>query len=169
MLLVRPAAKPAGVKGRDVKGILPVMILMVVIFLLLLFWENELNDNVVMTSLEHVNVDYPQNGVPMRYCNYMILQRGIREADHACKKEHVFIHERPQKINSICTSPKKVPCQNHSTMLCFQSQTRLKMTVCQLTEGIQYPACRYHVFHTAGFALITCDGFGPVHFYGYVE
>ncbi|XP_008592367.1 PREDICTED: probable inactive ribonuclease-like protein 12 [Galeopterus variegatus] len=145
------------------------MILMVTIFMVLLFWENELSDEVTMLTLEHLHVDYPRNDASVRYCNFMITQRVIKDPDHTCKKEHVFIHERPRKINSICTSPKKVACQNHSTIFCFQSETKFKMTVCQLIEGTRYPACRYHISPTEGFVLVTCDDFGPVHFQGYVD
>ncbi|XP_008830774.1 probable inactive ribonuclease-like protein 12 [Nannospalax galili] len=145
------------------------MIFMVAIFLMLLFWENEVNEDAVVTSIEHLHVDYPQNGVPLRYCNYMILQRVLREHDHTCKKTHVFIHERPQKINSICTSSKKMVCPNYSDIFCFQSETRFRMTVCQLIDGTKYPACRYKVSPREGFVIVTCDDLGPVSFQGYVE
>ncbi|XP_014636490.1 PREDICTED: probable inactive ribonuclease-like protein 12 isoform X2 [Ceratotherium simum simum] len=145
------------------------MILMVIIFLLLLFWENELEDEGVASTLEQLHVDYPQSDIPVRYCNYMILQRIIKELDNTCKNEHVFIHERPRNINSICASPKKVACQNHSNILCFQSETKFKMTVCKLIEGTRYPACRYHISPTEGFILVTCDDMGPVNFQSYVE
>uniref|UniRef100_A0A8C2UI50 Ribonuclease A family member 12 (inactive) n=2 Tax=Chinchilla lanigera TaxID=34839 RepID=A0A8C2UI50_CHILA len=145
------------------------MVLMVVTFLLLLFWEREPDENIVVTSIEHLNVDYPKSNIPVRYCNSMILQRVIREPNHTCKKKHVFIHERPQKINSICISPRKMTCLNHSTIFCFQSEIRLKMTVCQLIGGTVYPGCRYQVSTVEGYVLITCDNLGPVNFQGYVE
>ncbi|KAI2570130.1 hypothetical protein G5576_009726, partial [Homo sapiens] len=85
------------------------------------------------------------------------------------KKEHVFIHERPRKINGICISPKKVACQNLSAIFCFQSETKFKMTVCQLIEGTRYPACRYHYSPTEGFVLVTCDDLRPDSFLGYVK
>ncbi|XP_007988862.3 probable inactive ribonuclease-like protein 12 [Chlorocebus sabaeus] len=171
MLPVRTTRKMTAVKPKDVKSLLPLMIIMVIIFLVLLFWENEVNDEVVTSTLEHLHVDYPQNDVPVpaRYCNHMIIQRVIREPDHTCKKEHVFIHERPRKINGICTSPNKVACQNLSAIFCFQSETKFKMTVCQLTEGTRYPACRYHYFTTEGFVLVTCDDLRPDTFLGYVK
>ncbi|XP_045383139.1 probable inactive ribonuclease-like protein 12 [Lemur catta] len=170
MLPVRAAAKNTGVKPRDMKGILPLMIIMVIIFLLLLLWENEVNEEIMqVSSLEHLHVDYPQSDIPVRYCNYMIIEKVIREPDYTCKKKHVFIHERPRKINSICTSPKKAPCQNHSTTFCFQSETKFQMTVCQLIEGTRYPACRYHISLIEGFVLVTCDDLRPVNFQGYVE
>ncbi|XP_006163145.1 probable ribonuclease 11 isoform X2 [Tupaia chinensis] len=140
MLPVRVTAKIT--EARNVKGILPLMILMAIIFLLILFWENEMNDEIGPPTIEHLHVDYPQNGHLERYCNHMIIQRVIREPDHACKKKHVFIHERPRKINSICTSPKKMACRNHSSVFCFQSETKFRMTICQLLEGSRYPACR---------------------------
>ncbi|KAI5931983.1 putative inactive ribonuclease-like protein 12 [Manis javanica] len=142
MLPVRAMAKTKGVKAKDAKGLLPLMMLMVIIFLLLMFWENELNEDVVSSTVEQLHVDYPQSDVPMRYCNYMILQRVIREPDNTCKKEHVFIHERARNINRICTSPNRSACQNQSSTLCFRSETKFKMTVCQLIEGTRYPACR---------------------------
>ncbi|KAM5235862.1 putative inactive ribonuclease-like protein 12 [Ctenodactylus gundi] len=145
------------------------MILMVVVFLLLLFWERELDEDTVMTSIEHLHVDYPQSVIPVRYCNAMVLQRVVREPDYTCKKEHIFIHERPQKINSVCVSPNKVACPNHSTVVCFQSETKFKMTVCQLTGGTKYPACRYHIAPAEGLLLVTCDNLGPVNFKGYIE
>ncbi|CAH6778993.1 probable inactive ribonuclease-like protein 12 [Phodopus roborovskii] len=145
------------------------MVLMVVVFLLLLFWENELSEDVVLTSLEHLHVDYPQNTIPLRYCNYMIQQRVIRGPGHTCKKLHVFIHERPQKINSICTSSKKATCENYTDIFCFQSETRFRLTVCQLIDGTRYPACRYQVSPIEGFVLVTCDDLGPVNFQGYVQ
>ncbi|XP_036736542.1 probable inactive ribonuclease-like protein 12 [Manis pentadactyla] len=158
-----------GVKAKDAKGLLPLMMLMVIIFLLLVFWENELNEDVVSSTIEQLHVDYPQSDVPMRYCNYMILQRVIREPDNTCKKEHVFIHKRARNINSICTSPNRSACQNQSSTLCFRSETKFKMTVCQLIEGTRYPACRYYNFHTKGFVLVTCDDIGPVNIQRYVE
>nr|XP_051678245.1 probable inactive ribonuclease-like protein 12 isoform X2 [Oryctolagus cuniculus]CDG32070.1 TPA: ribonuclease A I1 [Oryctolagus cuniculus] len=145
------------------------MVLMVIIFLMLLFWENELNENGVLFTLEHLHVDYPQDSAPVRYCNHMIQQRLIREPDHTCKLEHVFIHERPQKINSICMSPKRVACLNHSTIFCFQSETKFRVTVCELIEGTRYPACRYRISPTQAFIQVTCDDLGPVSFEGYVE
>ncbi|XP_010642559.1 probable inactive ribonuclease-like protein 12 [Fukomys damarensis] len=145
------------------------MILMVIIFLLLLFWEKEPDEDLVLTSIEHSNVDYPKSRIPVRYCNSMILQRIIREPNHTCKKEHIFIHERPQKINSICVSPRKMACPNHSTFFCFQSETKFKMTRCQLIGGTIYPACRYHVSSLEGYVLVTCDNLGPVNFQGFVE
>ncbi|XP_059129682.1 probable inactive ribonuclease-like protein 12 [Peromyscus eremicus] len=169
MLPVRARARRAGVKARDVKGILPLMVLMVIVFLLLLFWENETTEEIMLTSIEHLHVDYPQNSALLRYCNYMILQRVIREPDHACKKLHVFIHERPQKINSVCTSSKKMTCPNYSDSSCFQSETRFRMTVCQLIDGTRYPACRYQIAPIEGFVLVTCDDLGPVNFQGYIE
>uniref|UniRef100_H0WJW1 Ribonuclease A family member 12 (inactive) n=2 Tax=Otolemur garnettii TaxID=30611 RepID=H0WJW1_OTOGA len=153
--------------ARDVKGILPVMIIMVIVFLLLLFWENELSEDAIQVStLEHLHVDYPHSDIPVRYCNYMIIHRAIRERDRTCKKQHVFIHERPRKINNICVSPKRVACRNHSDILCFQSETMFQMTVCQLTEGTTYPACRYHISPMEGFVLVLCDELGPVKFLG---
>ncbi|XP_031217789.1 probable inactive ribonuclease-like protein 12 isoform X1 [Mastomys coucha] len=169
MLSARARAKRAGVKARNVKGILPLMVLMVMVFLLLLFWENELPEDVVLTSIEHLHVDYPQNAVPLRYCNNMIIQRVIREPDHTCRKVHVFIHERPQKINRICTSSKKVMCPNDSDIFCFQSETKFRMTVCQLIDGTKYPACRYQISPIEGFVFVTCDDLGPVNLQGYVE
>lgn len=151
------------------KGILPLMVLMVIVFLLLLFWENETTEDITLTSIEHLHVDYPQNSALLRYCNYMILQRVIREPDHACKKLHVFIHERPQKINSVCTSSKQMTCPNYSDSSCFQSETRFRMTVCQLIDGTRYPACRYQIAPIEGFILVTCDDLGPVNFQGYIE
>ncbi|XP_005087528.1 probable inactive ribonuclease-like protein 12 isoform X2 [Mesocricetus auratus] len=145
------------------------MVLMVLVFLLLLFWENEVNEDVVLTSLEHLHVDYPPNTGPVRYCNYMIQQRVIREPDHTCKKLHVFIHERPQKINSVCTSSKKATCTNLTGIFCFQSETRFRLTVCQLIDGTRYPACRYQIHPKEGFVFVTCDDLGPVNFQGYVE
>ncbi|XP_052046674.1 probable inactive ribonuclease-like protein 12 [Apodemus sylvaticus] len=145
------------------------MVLMVIVYLLLLFWENEQNEDVVLSSLEHLHVDYPQNPVPLRYCNYMILQRVIREPDHTCRKVHIFIHERPQKINRICTSSKKMACPNYSDMFCFQSETKFSMTVCELIDGTTYPACRYQISAVEGFVLVTCDELGPVNLQGYVE
>ncbi|XP_037357812.1 probable inactive ribonuclease-like protein 12 [Talpa occidentalis] len=168
MLPVRATVKIKGVRAKSVKDVLPVMILMVMIFLLLLFWENELNEDVVNSSLEHLHMDYPKE-VLGRYCNAKILQRIIREPNNSCKKEHVFIHERPRKINSVCNSPKKVACQNLSTILCFQSEIKFKMTVCQLIEGTRYPACRYHISPIEAFILITCSNIGPVNFQGYVR
>ncbi|XP_004694746.1 PREDICTED: probable inactive ribonuclease-like protein 12 [Condylura cristata] len=144
------------------------MILMVVIFLLLLFWENESNEDIVKSTLEHLHVDYPKEDL-RRYCNAMIFQRIIREPDNSCKKEHVFIHERPRIINSVCNSPKTVACQNLSTILCFQSEIKFKMTVCQLIEGTRYPACRYHISPTEAFILVTCNNMGSVNFQGYVR
>uniref|UniRef100_G3U2B0 Ribonuclease A family member 12 (inactive) n=3 Tax=Loxodonta africana TaxID=9785 RepID=G3U2B0_LOXAF len=145
------------------------IILMVIIFLLLLFWENEMNVESGMPTLEQLHVDYPQSDVPVRYCNYMILQRVIKEPDNTCKKEHVFIHERPQKINAICTSVKKKACSNHSKLFCFQSKIKFKMTACELIEGSRYPACRYHISPKEGFILVTCDEMGAVNFQGFVE
>lgn len=168
-LLLSVSSYSIGVRAKDVKGLLPLMILMVVIFLLILFWENELYEEVVASTIEHLHVDYPQSDIPVRYCNHMILQRIIREPDNTCKKEHVFIHERPRKINSVCGSPKKMACQNHSSVLCFQSEMRFKMTVCKLIGGAKYPACRYHISHTEGFIIVTCDETGPVTFQKYVE
>ncbi|XP_076982649.1 putative inactive ribonuclease-like protein 12 isoform X1 [Tamandua tetradactyla] len=169
MLPVRATAKRTGVTAKDVKALLPLMILMVIIFLLLLFWENESNEEVMLSTLEHLHVDYPQTDVPVRYCNYMILQRVIKEPDNTCKKEHVFIHERPRNINRLCTSLKKVTCQNRSTIFCFQSETKFKMTICQLIEGTRYPACSYHISSTEGFIFVTCDDMGPVNFQGFIE
>ncbi|KAM6200892.1 putative inactive ribonuclease-like protein 12 [Rhynchocyon petersi] len=141
---------------------------MVIVFLLLLFWENEMNEE-GMSTFEQLNVDYPQSDVPVRYCNYMILQRVIKEPDNTCKQQHVFIHERPKKINSVCTSLKKLACHNHSTLLCFQSRIKFKMTTCDLIEGTKYPACRYHISPKEGFILVTCDDIGPVNFQGFIE
>nr|XP_055198162.1 probable inactive ribonuclease-like protein 12 [Nyctereutes procyonoides] len=169
MLPVRAAAKTKGIRAEDVKGLLPLMILMVIIFLLLLFWENELHEEREVPTLEHLHVDYPQSDIPVRYCNRMVLQRVIRGPDNACKKEHVFVHERPREINRVCTSPKKRVCQNHSSILCFQSVTKFKMTACQLIEGTRYPACRYHISPIVGFAVVTCDHMGPVTLQRYVE
>ncbi|XP_033044630.1 probable ribonuclease 11 isoform X2 [Trachypithecus francoisi] len=64
MLPVRTTRKMT-VKAKDVKSLLPLMIIMVIIFLVLLFWENEVNDEVVTSTLEHLHVDYPQNDVPV--------------------------------------------------------------------------------------------------------
>ncbi|XP_060031380.1 probable inactive ribonuclease-like protein 12 isoform X2 [Erinaceus europaeus] len=145
------------------------MILMVIIFLLLLFWENEQNEDRVWLTMEYLHVDYPKSDVPVRYCNSMILQRTIREPDHSCRKEHVFIHERPRDINSVCKSPKKVACHNSSLDSCFQSESMFRMTACQLTEGTRYPACRYHISPTEAFITVACNGLGPVSLQGYVN
>ncbi|XP_006191292.2 probable inactive ribonuclease-like protein 12 [Camelus dromedarius] len=169
MLPGRATAKRKGIRAKDVKDLLPLMLLMVIIFLLLLFWENELNEDVVAMTIEHLHVDYPQSDVPVRYCNHMILERVIKEPNNTCKKEHVFIHERPRNINSVCNSRRKVACQNHSTTLCFQSENKFKMTVCKLTEGTRYPACSYHISPIEGFIVVTCDGMGPVKIQRYVE
>ncbi|XP_006883159.1 PREDICTED: probable inactive ribonuclease-like protein 12 [Elephantulus edwardii] len=142
---------------------------MVIIFLLLLFWENEMHEEARMPSFEQLNVDYPRTDVPMRYCNYMILQRVIKEPGNTCKKEHVFIHERPRKINAICTSLEKLPCHNHSTFPCFQSRIKFKMTACELIEGTRYPVCRYHISPKEGFILVTCSDIGAINFQGLIE
>lgn len=157
-----------GIKAKDAKGLIPLMIIMVMIFLMFLFWENELYEETMLSTMENLHVDYPRSDFPIRYCNRMILQRFIKEPDNTCKKEHVFIHERPRKINSVCTSPQKVACPNHSTILCFQSETRFKMTVCKLIEGIRYPSCRYHVSPTEGFILVGCDDMGPINVQRYI-
>ncbi|KAM8780981.1 putative inactive ribonuclease-like protein 12 [Rhynchonycteris naso] len=169
MLFVKATAKTKGVKAKDVKGLLPLMILMVIIFLMMLFWENELYEEVASSTIEHLHVDYPQSNISIRYCNHMVLQRMIKEPDNTCRKEHVFIHERPRKINSVCNSPKKKACQNRSSVLCFQSETRFKMTVCKLIGGIKYPTCRYHISPTEGFILVTCNDIGPVTIQRYAE
>nr|XP_030700126.1 probable inactive ribonuclease-like protein 12 [Globicephala melas] len=158
-----------GVRAKDVKDLIPLVILMVILFLLLLFWENELDEEVMAATLEQLHVDYPQSDVPVRYCNHMIIQRLIKEANNTCKKEHVFVHERPRNINSVCNSLRKVSCQNHSTLLCFQSETKFKMTVCKLIEGTRYPACSYHISPTEGFIVVTCDDMGPVNIQRYDE
>ncbi|KAM5338208.1 putative inactive ribonuclease-like protein 12 isoform 1-T4 [Glossophaga mutica] len=168
-LLLSLSSYSIEVRAKDVKALLPLMIIMVIIFLLILFWENELYEEVAESTIEHLHVDYPQSNIHVRYCNHMIFQRIIRGPDNTCKKEHVFIHERPRKINSVCTSPKRMACQNHSSILCFRSETRFKMTVCKLIEGVRYPACRYHLSPTEGFILVTCDNTGPVTFQRYVE
>ncbi|XP_006835550.1 PREDICTED: probable inactive ribonuclease-like protein 12 [Chrysochloris asiatica] len=142
---------------------------MVIIFLLLLFWENEMSGRPEMLTLELLQVDYPPTDVPVRYCNHMILQRVIKGPENTCKKEHIFIHERPQKINAVCTSDKKMACHNHSTLSCFQSMIKFKMTACELIEGTRYPACRYHVSPKEGFILVTCDDIGAVNFQGFIE
>ncbi|XP_004644059.2 probable inactive ribonuclease-like protein 12 [Octodon degus] len=169
MLPVRAARTMTGVKAIDVKEISILMILMVFIYLLLLFWEKEPDENIVMTSIEHLNVDYPKSNIPVRYCNAMILQKIIREPNHMCKKEHVFIHERPQKLNSICLSPRKMTCLNNSNIFCFQSETKFKLTVCHLVEGTAYPGCRYQASTVEGHVLVTCDTLGPINFQGYVK
>ncbi|XP_020954976.1 probable inactive ribonuclease-like protein 12 isoform X1 [Sus scrofa] len=169
MLPLGAPAKRKGVRAKDVKDLIPLMILMVIIFLLLLFWEHELNGDAVAVTLEHLHVDYPQSDVPIRYCNHMIIQRVIKEPNNSCKKEHIFIHERPRYINSVCNSLKRVACQNHSALLCFQSETKFKMTVCKLTEGTRYPACGYHISPTEGFIVVTCDDIGPVNIQRYLE
>ncbi|XP_007949318.1 probable inactive ribonuclease-like protein 12 [Orycteropus afer afer] len=142
---------------------------MVIIFLVLLFWENEMNEGSGTPTLEQLHVDYPQSYVSVRYCNYMILQRVIKEPDNTCKKKHIFIHERPQKINAVCTSLKKMACHNHSTLFCFQSRIKFKMTVCELIEGTRYPACKYHISPKKGFILVTCDDIVAVSFQGFIE
>ncbi|XP_023422814.2 probable inactive ribonuclease-like protein 12 [Cavia porcellus] len=168
MLPVKAAAKITGANAIRVKGILTLMTLMVLIFLLLLFWEREPAEEIVVTSIEHLHVDYPKSN-PIRYCNSMVLQRVIREPNDTCKKKHVFIHERPQKLNSVCISHRKMVCPSQSTIFCFQSETKFKMTLCQLIGGITYPACRYQVSALEGYVLVTCDNLGPVHFHGYIE
>lgn len=168
-LLLSVSSSSIGIKATDVKGLLPLMVLMVIIFLMIVFWENELYEEVVASTIEHLHVDYPQSDIAVRYCNHMIIQRIIKEPDNTCKKEHVFIHERPRNINHVCTSPKRMACQNHSSILCFQSETKFKMTVCKLIEGTRYPACRYHISPTEGFIIVACDDLGPVNFQRYVE
>ncbi|XP_077626437.1 putative inactive ribonuclease-like protein 12 isoform X2 [Crocuta crocuta] len=160
---------PPGLPAEDAKGISPLMILMVIIYLMFLFWENEQNEEGEAYTIEQLHVDYPQSDVPVRYCNHMVLQRVIRGPDNTCKMDHVFIHERPRNINSVCTSPKMMTCQNHSATLCFQSLTKFKMTVCQLIEGTRYPACRYHTSSMEGFIVVTCDNMGPVTFQRYIK
>ena len=157
-----------GVRAKDVKDLIPLVILMVILFLLLLFWENELDEEVMAATLDQLHVDYPQSDVPVRYCNHTIIQRLIKEANNTCKKEHVFVHKRPRNINSVCNSLRKVACQNHSTLPCFQSETKFKMTVCKLIEGTRYPAC-YHISPTEGFIVVTCDDMGPVNIQRYDE
>ncbi|XP_059858216.1 probable inactive ribonuclease-like protein 12 [Delphinus delphis] len=168
-LIFSASSYSIGVRAKDVKDLIPLVILMVILFLLLLFWENELDEEVMAATLEQLHVDYPQSDVPVRYCNHMIIQRLIKEANNTCKKEHVFVHERPRNINSVCNSLRKVSCQNHSTLLCFQSETKFKMTVCKLIEGTRYPACSYHISPTEGFIVVTCDDMGPVNIQRYDE
>lgn len=168
-LLLSVSSSSVGIPATDVKGLFPLMVLMVIVFLMIVFWENELYEEVVASTIEHLHVDYPQSNIAMRYCNHMIIQRIIKEPDNTCKKEHIFIHERPRNINHVCTSPKRMACQNHSSILCFQSETKFKMSVCKLIEGTRYPACRYHIFPTEGFIIVACDNLGPVHFQNYVE
>ncbi|KAF4017193.1 hypothetical protein G4228_008907 [Cervus hanglu yarkandensis] len=158
-----------GIKPKHVKDLIPLMILMVIIFLLLLFWENELDEDAVAATLEQLHVDYPQSDILIRYCNHMIIQRVIKEPNNTCKKEHFFIHERPRNINSVCNSPRRVPCQNHDPGLCFLSEIEFKMTVCKLIEGTRYPACNYRVFTTEGFIVVTCDDMGPSKIQRYPE
>ncbi|XP_075388474.1 putative inactive ribonuclease-like protein 12 [Tenrec ecaudatus] len=142
---------------------------MVIIFLLLVFWENEMKEDLGAPTLEQMHVDYPQSAVALRYCNFMILHRVVKEPDNTCKREHVFIHERPLKINAVCTSPQKMACPNQTILSCFQSSIRFKMTVCRLIEGTRYPACRYHLSSKEGFILVTCDDIGAVNFQGFIE
>ncbi|KAI5189500.1 putative Inactive Ribonuclease-Like Protein 12 [Manis pentadactyla] len=44
-------------------------------------------------------------------------------------------------------------CQNQSSTLCFRSETKFKMTVCQLIEGTRYPACRQFLLLAIGIRL----------------
>ncbi|XP_004609768.2 probable inactive ribonuclease-like protein 12 [Sorex araneus] len=169
MLPVKVTERTKEISAKDAKSLIPLMVLMVIIFLIFLYWENELNQDVGIMTLEHLYVDHPKSDIPVRYCNSMILRRVIREPDHSCKKEHVFIHERPQIINGVCNSPKKMICGNDSLTLCFQSEQRFKMTVCQLSGGTRYPACRYHSLLTEAFITVSCNVLGPAKFYEYVK
>uniref|UniRef100_A0AC11EKF9 Ribonuclease A family member 12 (inactive) n=1 Tax=Ovis aries TaxID=9940 RepID=A0AC11EKF9_SHEEP len=157
------------IRPKHVKDLIPLMILMVIIFLVLLFWENELDEEAMAATLEQLHVDYPQSDIPIRYCNHMVIQRVIKEPNNTCKKEHFFIHERPRNINSVCNSPRMVTCQNYAPSLCFLSEIKFKMTVCKLTEGTRYPACNYRVFATEGFIVVTCDDMGPAKIERYTE
>ncbi|DAA25583.1 probable inactive ribonuclease-like protein 12 isoform X1 [Bos indicus] len=169
MLSMRVTAKRKGIRPKHVKDLITLMILMVIIFLVLLFWENELDEEAMAATLEQLHVDYPQSDIPIRYCNHMIIQRVIKEPNNTCKKGHFFIHERPRNINSVCSSPRRVTCQNHAPSLCFLSEIKFKMTVCKLIEGTRYPACNYHVFATEGFIVVTCDDMGPAKIQRYTE
>ncbi|XP_055990322.1 probable inactive ribonuclease-like protein 12 [Sorex fumeus] len=169
MLPVNATERTKEISAKDAKSLIPLMVLMVIIFLVFLYWENELNEDVGIMTLEHLYVDHPKSDIPVRYCNAMILRRIIREPDHSCKMEHVFIHERPQSINRVCRSPKKWPCRNDSSTSCFQSEQRFKMTVCQLFGGTRYPACRYHGLLTEAYITVSCNALGPAEFYEYVK
>ena len=158
-----------GIRPKHVKDLITLMILMVIIFLVLLFWENELDEEAMAATLEQLHVDYPQSDIPIRYCNHMIIQRVIKEPNNTCKNEHFFIHERPRNINSVCSSPRRVTCQNHAPSLCLLSEIKFKMTVCKLIEGTRYPACNYRVFATEGFIVVTCDDMGPAKIQRYIE
>lgn len=47
-----------GIRPKHVKDLIPLMILMVIIFLVLLFWENELDEEAMAANLEQLHVDY---------------------------------------------------------------------------------------------------------------
>lgn len=155
--------------AKDVKSLVSLMVFMVIVFMVFLFWENELNEDIGIMTLQHLHMDYPKSNIPIRYCNSMILRRIIREPDHTCKKEHVFIHESFQHFNNVCSSPKQMICQNDTSSFCFQSEKRFKVTVCHHLAGTKYPACRYNTFPTEAFIIISCNVLGPVEFYKYVK
>ncbi|KAG5206411.1 hypothetical protein JEQ12_017984 [Ovis aries] len=68
-----------GIRPKHVKDLIPLMILMVIIFLVLLFWENELDEEAMAATLEQLHVDYPQSDIPISFYGRRVCPRSEME------------------------------------------------------------------------------------------
>ncbi|XP_043837609.1 probable inactive ribonuclease-like protein 12 [Dromiciops gliroides] len=171
LLSPRTTASKIREKARSVNGIFPLLLLLVLAFLLMLGLSRGLDDDPPNEkTFEEEHIDYPKTNRLFRYCNSMMLLKRIRGPNDTCRQRHIFIHEKPDTLVSICTNFSTVAtCKYPSRMDCHQSHMKLQLTECVLSEGIKFPACKYHTQPTFKSILFFCDDLGPVYFYNTVD
>nr|XP_020837834.1 probable inactive ribonuclease-like protein 12 [Phascolarctos cinereus] len=171
LLSARATANKIGEKAKSANGIFPLLLLLVLIFLLMLGLSRGLGDDLANErTFKDEYIDYPKSNRLFRYCNSMMLLKRIRGPNDTCKRKHTFIHEKLDKLVSICTNFTTITtCKYPSRMDCHQSQMKLQLTDCRLIEGTKFPGCKYHSQPKFNSILFNCDELGPVYLYGIVE
>ncbi|XP_044518281.1 probable inactive ribonuclease-like protein 12 [Gracilinanus agilis] len=170
LLSARATANKIGERTRNVNGIFPLLVLLLLTFLLMLGLSKSLDDDLQEKSFEEEHIDYPKSNRLFRYCNSMMLLKKIRGPNDTCKRKHVFIHERLDNIVSMCNNFTTITtCKYPSRMNCHQSQRKLQLTDCKLTEGRRFPGCKYQSLPKFNSILFNCDEIGPVYLYKIVE
>ncbi|XP_005412124.1 PREDICTED: inactive ribonuclease-like protein 10 [Chinchilla lanigera] len=89
-----------------------------------------------------------------RECNAMMAHK-VKQHNHSCIPEYTFIHEDPDTVKAVCSSP-AVACELKGAK-CHKSPRPFDLTFCKLSNPSQVtPNCNYLTFIMEKVILISC-------------
>uniref|UniRef100_A0A8C0WSB2 Inactive ribonuclease-like protein 10 n=1 Tax=Castor canadensis TaxID=51338 RepID=A0A8C0WSB2_CASCN len=105
-------------------------------------------------SRSQSNEDYLRFDLNDRECNVMMADK-MKEHNHSCITQYIFIHEDPSTVSAVCDSP-VVACDLKGVR-CHKSPRPFDLTFCKLSKPHQItPNCSYVTFIMEKVIIITC-------------